>query len=155
MAAHTDNSVVIGAPMSLVWEMTNDVANWPSLFSEYAAAEILEKDGPTVRFRLTMHPDDDGNIWSWVSKRVANPVNRTVYAEREEPGPFAFMKIAWEYREVTTGVEMRWTQDFTMKPDAPVDDTAMAEHIDKNSVVQMARIKRLVEEAAALGGLAS
>lgn len=155
MAAHTDNSVVIGAPMSLVWEMTNDVANWPSLFSEYAAAEILEKDGPTVRFRLTMHPDDDGNTWSWVSKRVANQVNRTVYAEREEPGPFVYMKIAWEYREVTTGVEMRWIQDFTMKPDAPVDDTAMAEHINKNSVVQMARIKHLVEEAAALGGLAS
>jgi aromatase len=155
MAAHTDNSVLIDAPITLVWDMTNDVANWPSLFSEYAAAEILEKDEHMVRFRLTMHPDDDGNIWSWVSRRVADPVSRTVHAEREETGPFAYMTISWEYREVLAGVEMRWIQDFAMKPEAPVDDAAMAAHINKNSVVQMTRIKHLVEEAATLGGLAS
>ena len=43
MAGHTDNAIVIDAPMDLVWEMTNDVPAWPQLFSEYAAAEILER----------------------------------------------------------------------------------------------------------------
>jgi aromatase len=53
--------------MDLVWDMTNDVTTWPSLFSEYSAAEVLETRGDTVRVRLTMHPDVDGNRWSWVS----------------------------------------------------------------------------------------
>jgi hypothetical protein len=30
MAGHTDNAVVIAAPMDLVWDMTNDVENWPT-----------------------------------------------------------------------------------------------------------------------------
>lgn len=153
--AHTDNSVIIDAPMDLVWEMTNDVANWPSLFSEYAAAQILEKDGNMVRFRLTMHPDDDGNVWSWVSRRVADPLSRTVHAEREETGPFSSMKITWQYREVPAGVEMRWVQDFAMKPTAPVDNAAMAAHINRNSAVQMTRIKHLIEQAATGEDLAS
>lgn len=154
-AAHTDNSVIIDAPMALVWEMTNDVASWPALFSEYAAAEILEKDGDMVRFRLTMHPDDDGTVWSWVSRRVADPASRTVRAEREETGPFSYMKITWQYREVPAGVEMRWVQDFAMKPGAPLDDLAMAAHINRNSAVQMTRIKHLVEQAATRKDLAS
>jgi aromatase len=46
MAARTENSVVIKAPLDLVWSRTNDVAGWPELFTEYAKAEILaEEDG--------------------------------------------------------------------------------------------------------------
>jgi aromatase len=146
-AAHTDSSIVIKAPMDLVWDMTNDVESWPQLFSEYSAAEIIARDGNTVRFRLTMHPDDDGKVWSWVSERVMDPQARAVHAYRVETGPFEFMDINWTYRETGGGVEMRWVQDFHMKPGAPVDDAAMAERITKNSAVQMERIKTLVEEA--------
>ncbi|GAA4616664.1 SRPBCC family protein [Actinoallomurus liliacearum] len=149
MAGHTDNAIVINAPMALVWDMTNDVASWPSLFSEYAAAEILKRDGDTVTFRLTMHPDEDGQVWSWVSERTADPVGREVNAHRIETGPFEHMNIHWEYREVADGVRMRWVQDFHMKPQAPVDDAAMTEHLNRNTAIQMDRIKRLVEEAAA------
>ena len=44
MAARTENSVVIKAPLELVWSRTNDVAGWPELFTEYAKAEILAAD---------------------------------------------------------------------------------------------------------------
>jgi len=148
MAGHTDNSVVIAAPMGLVWEVTNDVASWPSLFSEYAAAEILHRSEDTVRFRLTMHPDEQGRVWSWVSERTADPQTRTVRAHRVETGPFEHMHIRWEYREVDGGVEMRWIQDFHMKPDAPVDDAAMTEHLNRNTKIQMGRIRGLVEASA-------
>jgi aromatase len=146
-AAHTEASVVINAPMDVVWDMTNDVESWPHLFSEYAAAEIITRDGNTVRFRLTMHPDDNGKVWAWVSERVMDPQARTVHAYRVETGPFEFMDIDWAYRETADGVEMRWVQDFHMKPDAPVDDATMAERITKNSAVQMTRIKTLVENS--------
>jgi aromatase len=100
-----------------------------------------------VRFRLTMHPDDNGKVWSWVSERVMDPQAHTVHAYRVETGPFEFMDIDWTYRETSDGVEMQWVQNFHMKPDAPVDDATMAEMITKNSAVQMKRIKTLVEDA--------
>ena len=151
MIGNTDNSITIHAPMELVWRMTNDLESWPELFSEYATVEILERDGPTVRFRLTMHPDANGKVWGWVSERTADPETRTVLARRVEPGPFEYMHIQWTYREVEGGVEMRWKQQFKMRPDAPVGDEAMTQHINKNSAIQMTRIKRLVEEAASRG----
>jgi aromatase len=54
MSGHTDNKVVIEAPIDQVWTVTNDVASWPSLFSEYASAEILETAENYVKFRLTI-----------------------------------------------------------------------------------------------------
>ncbi len=148
MSGHTENSVVVNAPFDRVWTMTNDVSSWPGLFSEYATAEILGRGENTVRFRLTMHPDEQGRVWSWVSERHCDPVNRTVLARRVETGPFEYMHIRWEYREVDGGVEMRWIQDFAMKPTAPVDDVGMTERINRNSKIQMDRIKALVERAA-------
>ncbi|GAA2408200.1 SRPBCC family protein [Streptomyces glaucosporus] len=148
MAGHTENEITIAAPMDLVWEMTNDVENWPNLFSEYAAAEILSREGNRVTFRLTMHPDENGKVWSWVSERVADPETRTVRARRVETGPFAHMDIHWSYTETPSGVRMRWVQDFAMKPEAPVDDAWMTDNINRNSRVQMALIRDRIEQAA-------
>jgi aromatase len=146
---HTDNSIVIHAPMKVVWDMTNDVANWPQLFSEYASAEILEETADGVLFRLTMHPDEDGNVWSWISRRTPDPVARNVRAERVETGPFEYMQIFWEYHEQPDGsVKMRWVQDFHMKPQAPVNDEQMTMHLNKNTKIQMKLIKDKVEAAA-------
>jgi aromatase len=149
MTGHTDNAITIAAPMDLVWDMTNDVASWPHLFSEYAAAEILRRDGDTVTFRLTMHPDENGDVWSWVSERTPDPVTRQVRARRIETGPFEHMDIHWQYQQVADGVLMRWVQDFAMKPQAPVDDETMGTRLNHNTKIQMARIRGLVEAAAA------
>jgi aromatase len=149
MSGHTDNRIVINAPMQRVWDMTNDVPSWPELFSEYASAEVLEQADDTVLFRLTMHPDEQGRVWSWVSQRRLDRATRTVNAHRVETGAFEYMHIRWEYRDVDGGVEMRWIQDFAMKPTAPLDDAGMTERINRNSVIQMARIKEIVEAAQA------
>jgi aromatase len=42
---HVDNSVLINSDMALVWDVTNDVENWPELFTEYASAEIIDRQG--------------------------------------------------------------------------------------------------------------
>ncbi|HBF84077.1 MAG TPA: hypothetical protein DD420_30380, partial [Streptomyces sp.] len=44
-----------------------------------------------------------GKVWSWVSERVADPVTRTVRAQRVETGPFQYMNIVWEYAETAEG----------------------------------------------------
>ncbi|MEV7028462.1 SRPBCC family protein, partial [Kitasatospora sp. NPDC093558] len=116
---HTESSTVVAAPFDLVWEMTNDVAGWPQLFTEYAAAEILEQRGDTVRFRLTMHPDEDGAVRTWVSERTSDRNTRSVRAHRVETGPFEYMKIYWDYRETPEGVLMRWVQDFHVRDELP------------------------------------
>jgi aromatase len=149
MTGRTDNSVVVHAPMDLVWEMTNDVSSWPELFSEYAAAEIIDRIDRTTRFRLTMYPDENGQAWSWVSERTADERTRTVQAHRVEPGVFEFMNIRWEYEPLADGVRMRWVQDFHMKPQAPVDDAAMTERLNRNTRIQMDRIKAILEARAA------
>jgi aromatase len=148
MAAHTDNAIVIDAPMDHVWAMTNDVPSWPSLFSEYAEATVLERRGDTVRFRLALHPDGDGRTWSWVSERTPDAATRTVRSMRVETGVFKYMFLFWEYTQQDDGVRMRWVQDFEMKPDAPLDDEAMARRLTTNSVAQLELIKKRVEAAA-------
>jgi aromatase len=149
MAAHTDNSIDINAPLDVVWEVTNDVASWPNLFTEYASADILERDGNSVTFRLTMHPDENGKVWSWVSKRTVDPATHSVKAERVETGPFEYMNIQWFYEPTDGGTRMRWVQDFHMKPTAPANDEQMEEYINVNTRKQMSIIKERVEQRAA------
>lgn len=149
MAGHTQNEITIAAPLDLVWDMTNDLENWPQLFSEYASVEILSREGAKTTFRLTMHPDDKGVVWSWISEREPDRETHTVKARRVETGPFAHMDIHWRYEQVPAGTRMVWTQDFTMKPDAPVDDDWMTDNINRNSKIQMALIRDRIEKAAA------
>lgn len=149
MPGHTRNSVVIMAPLDVVWNVTNDLETWPDLFTEYASVEVLDRQGDKVRFRLTMHPDETGRVWSWVSERTLDRSKREVRAHRVETGPFEYMNIHWAYAEEAGGVRMTWTQDFAMRPDAPVDDEGMTERIDNNSVIQMDVIKKKVEALGA------
>ncbi len=148
MAGHTENSISVDAPLDLVWDITNDIENWPRLFTEYSSLEVLSREGDTTAFRLTMFPDDNGKVWSWVSERTVDRANRTVRARRVETGPFAHMNILWEYTELPGGTQMRWTQDFAMKPDAPVDDDWMTDNINRNSRTQMALIRDRIEQVA-------
>lgn len=146
---HTENSVVIAAPLRLVWDLTNDVAGWTGLFTEYQSVQIIEQRGDTVRFRLTMYPDENGVIWSWVSERTADPARREVHAHRVETGPFEYMRIHWRYAEVPGGTRMTWTQDFDMRPTAPVTTAQMTDRINANSRVQLDLIRDKIERVAA------
>ncbi|MFD0065622.1 SRPBCC family protein [Streptomyces sp. NPDC056637] len=148
MSGHTENSIIIDAPLDLVWDITNDIENWPQLFSEYASLEVLSREGDTTTFRLTMHPDDNGKVWSWVSERTMDRAKRTVRARRVETGPFAHMDIRWDYKETPEGTRMDWVQDFAMKPEAPVDDAWMTDNINRNSVTQMGLIRDQIERVA-------
>jgi aromatase len=148
--ARTDNAIVIAAPLQFVWDAMNDIEGWPQLFGEYAEAIVLQRDGNTVRFRLTTHPDPehDGAVWTWVSERTVDPDTYTTHAERVETGPFQFMHIDWAFTPVAGGTEMRWQQHFTMKPEAPADDATAEEYLNRNTRVQMALIKERLERAA-------
>ncbi|MBI5024293.1 MAG: polyketide cyclase [Candidatus Omnitrophica bacterium] len=111
--AHTRNEITINAPYELVFDISNKIERWTELFGkEYAKAEVLERKGNEITFRLT---DEDGK--SWVSKRWLDKEHRYAVASRHEPMfPFIYMKIVWFYIEVPEGIKMIWVQDFEMDP---------------------------------------
>lgn len=147
MIGHTDNTIEIAAPIGFVWAQTNELRDWPNLFSEYAAIEILDETETSATFRLTMHPDEQGRVWSWISERTWDREAGVVRARRVEKGPFEFMNITWTYAELGPDrTEMRWVQDFQMREDAPVDTAWMTDNINRNSKVQMKLIKDQVEQ---------
>lgn len=151
MPAHTDNEVVINAPLEFVWDRMMDIEGWPSLFSEYAKAEVVEQDGNTLTFRLTTFPDPeyDGQVWSWTSERTADPATHSSKSRRIETGPFQYMNIEWFFEEAGDGTRMRWVQDFSMKPEAPATDDVVEANMNKNTKIQMALIKEKLEAQAA------
>lgn len=110
---HTRNSIVINAPYEQVFNTSNKIERWTELFGkEYVKAEVLERKGNEITFRLT---DEDGK--SWVSKRWLFKDLKLAYAQRHDPMfPFQYMKIVWFYNETLEGTEMIWIQDFTMDP---------------------------------------
>ena len=110
---HTVNSIVIDAPYSLVFDISNQIERWTELFGkEYASADVLERKGNEITFRLT---DEDKK--SWVSKRWLYKDLKFAYAQRHDPMfPFKYMKIVWLYFETPEGIKMTWIQDFEMDP---------------------------------------
>ena len=108
---HTRNSITINAPYSLVFDISNKIERWTELFGdEYISADVLERNGNEITFRLT---DDEKK--SWVSKRWLFKEHKMAYASRHEPMfPFRYMKIIWLYNETPEGTEMIWMQDFAM-----------------------------------------
>jgi aromatase len=150
MPGHVDNAVVIGAPLDLVWSTMNDVERWPELFTEYASADILARDGDTMRFRLTTVPDPEhgGQVWSWVSQRTVDHATYSSRAHRLETGPFEYMRIEWSFEAVHGGTRMRWRQTFAMKPDAPADDAGAEDYLNRNTRIQMQAIKQRLEAVA-------
>jgi quercetin dioxygenase-like cupin family protein len=158
MTGHTDNEISIEAPLDFVWRVTNDVRDWPRLFTEYASAEVIEEefgdvggtDPARIVFRLTTRPDEDGNIYSWVSERRPDPVTHTVQAHRIETGPFEYMNLRWMYTIDTDGAgpprtRLRWVQHFAVKPGAPADDAGFEDYLNRNTAIQLNAIKERIE----------
>jgi Polyketide cyclase / dehydrase and lipid transport len=145
MAGHTDNSVLIEAPIAVVWDMTNDIPSWTQLFTEYAEATVVAQTENGFLLRLVTHPDEQGQAWSWVSERCPDPAAWRVRSHRVETGPFAYMNLEWEYAQLPGGTQMRWIQDFAMKPGAHLDDAAMAQHLNATTRTQMDHIKDVIE----------
>ena len=109
---HTENSIVIAAPFEFVFDISNKIERWTELFGdEYVKAEVLERKGNEITFRLT---DDESK--SWISKRWLFKELKFAFASRWEPMfPFNYMKIVWLYHETPEGsIKMTWVQDFEM-----------------------------------------
>src|SRR5581483_11519394 len=145
---YTRNAVLIHAPLEEVFRLTNNVRNWPELFTEYAACEVLEEAENRVTFRLTTHPDENGTQWSWVSTRWTDVERKSTRSERDpSSGPFQKMTLRWWYNSVgANDTVMTWEQEFTMKPEAPFTEEVATNHLNSQTRIQQRVIKERIEQ---------
>lgn len=142
---HTCNSIIINAPYDLVFDISNDIPRWTELFgTEYKKAEVVEKKGNKITFRLT---DEDDK--SWVSWRLLYKENYFTYAQRHDPVyPFKYMKIVWFYTPKPEGVEMTWIQHFEMEKDFKFNDQQIEGFINEGSKANLKIFKQVIEKEA-------
>ena len=143
---HTVNSIIINAPYELVFDISNHIERWTELFGkEYASADVLERKGNEITFRLT---DEDGK--SWVSKRWLYKDLKFAYAQRWDPlFPFKYMKIVWFYYETPDGIKMTWIQDFEMDPGfTKFSEEQIEGFVNEHSQHNMKIFKKVIEAEA-------
>jgi aromatase len=153
MSGHTDNEIVIDAPVDVVWKEANDLKQWPVLFAEeYDSVDVLdENEDGRVTFRITTKAQEDGRQYSWISERVPDAGRHQVIARRIETGPFLYMHIMHAFDETGTGTDakatrVRWVQDFEMRPGAPFTDEQMTARINHGSKQNLKRHKEVIEQ---------
>ncbi|MBF0479108.1 MAG: SRPBCC family protein [Candidatus Omnitrophica bacterium] len=143
---HTVNSIVISAPYSNVFDISNDIPRWTELFGgEYVKAEVLSQTGNRIEFRLT---NNEGQ--SWTSFRLLYKEHKFAYAQKNEPTfPFKFMKIIWLYTELPEGIKMTWIQDFELHPDfKKMTDQQVCDAVNKHSIHNLDIFKKVIEREA-------
>ena len=149
---HTRNSIVIAAPYELVFDISNKIERWTELFGdEYVKAEVLERKGNEITFRLT----DDENK-SWISKRWLFKELKFAFASRWEPMfPFQYMKIVWLYHETPEGIKMTWIQDFEMDAKFTKFTAEQIEgFINEHSQHNLKIFKKVIEQEAGVASKA-
>ena len=142
---HTCNSIIINAPYELIFDISNDIQRWTELFGgEYQKAEIVERQGNKITFRLT---DDEGK--SWISWRLLFKDKYFAYAERQEPKfPFKYMKIIWLYTAKPEGIELTWIQHFEMDEKAKFNDQQVEGFINGHSKDNLKIFREVIEKEA-------
>jgi len=148
LPGYTENTIVILRDFDTVFDLTNDIALWPQLFTEYQKAEVISREGNTVTFSLTTYPEGERPSRTWVSTRVIDKPGRAATAERAPNSfPFKEMKIHWTYEVLpeNVGVAMTWIQRFELHPDCPWTVEQMESFLNRNTRTQMRAIREKVE----------
>jgi aromatase len=140
------NEIIIKEDIGIVFDVTNDIKLWPKIFTEYQSAEILSQSEGYVKFRLTMIPNENQKIYSWISERKIDKKELEIRANRVDPiFPFKEMDIYWKYEKVDEETLMIWEQTFTMDESSGFSDEVFGSHMDRNTKIQMQAIKVAIE----------
>jgi aromatase len=143
-----NNSIIIHKNRIDVFNITNNVANWPGLFTEYKAVEILKQADNYVKFRLTTFPHEEHEEHSWISERRTDSDRYEVRGRRlDNLSPFSVMKIFWKYKDLgENSCRMIWVQTFGLCKDSPYSTEQVMDYLNRNSREQMKIIKRKIEK---------
>jgi aromatase len=142
------HSVQIARPPAEVFEVTNDIGNWRTLFNEYAESEVLRRE-QAGRFTKLVFRLRNNEGAAWQSWRLLDHQDLIAVAQRQDPlYPFRYMHLTWTYEPVDGGTWMTWTQDFELDPafDMPADE--VARRMEAHGRENQQRIKGLIESGS-------
>jgi aromatase len=146
------HSIEILKPPLEVFEITNDIDNWKTLFNEYGHSEVIKREDAGRFTRLVFRLRNREGL-EWQSWRILDHEMLTAIAERDEPlFPFLYMHLKWTYEPIAVGTLMTWTQDFEVDPGFGSPEPEVAARMNAHGKENQQRIKELIESGAASPG---
>ncbi|MET9922263.1 aromatase/cyclase [Streptomyces sp. NPDC006435] len=141
----TTHSVEVAAPAGVVYGMISNAVQWPLFFPPNVHVERLEFDGRDERLR--MWAVANGQVRSWLSRRVQDPEARRIDFRQQHPqAPVESMNGSWTVQERPGGTSLlTLLHDFTVIDDRPEDVSWTERAVDTNSTAELAQLKRLAE----------
>ncbi|MGW2180927.1 aromatase/cyclase [Streptomyces sp. NPDC001732] len=141
----TTHSVEVAAPAGVVYGMISNAVQWPLFFPPNVHVERLEFDGRDERLR--MWAVANGQVRSWLSRRVQDPQTRRIDFRQQRPqAPVETMNGSWAVEERPGGTSLlTLLHDFTVIDDRPEDVAWTQRAVDTNSTAELGQLKRLAE----------
>ncbi|MGW2560895.1 aromatase/cyclase [Streptomyces sp. NPDC001514] len=149
----TEHSLVVEAPPRTLYGLVADTSGWPAIFGPSVHVHHLERGERDERFEIWAQVN--GQVASWVSRRVLDP-ERLYIAFRQERSapPFAWMGGGWLFRELPGGrTEVVLRHRFTAVDDDPATLERIHRALDRNSPEELAALARIAEATDDVGEL--
>lgn len=140
--ASVRKSIIVDAPVELVFKISNDLSLWPTLMPEYSSVEELDREGSKITFQLT---HESG--LSWTSHRYLFPDEGVAVAERDTPRePFVYMQMVWTYEKIDVDVtRMTWSMLFEPSADSDIALEDWLERLSEHGQGNQLRMKAYIE----------
>ncbi len=137
------HSRVVRATAAVVYELVADVTAWPVVFEPSVLVRHLQRGPNEERFRLWASVN--GEVKNWTSRRVLDPVARTIEFEQERSmAPIASMGGRWHIEAIDAeSTTVTLDHRFTVLEGTDIDVIAGA--VDRNSTVELAALARIAE----------
>ncbi|MFJ1902117.1 MULTISPECIES: aromatase/cyclase [unclassified Streptomyces] len=141
----TAHSVEVAAPAGVAYGLISNAVQWPLFLPPNVHVERLDFDGQNERLR--MWATANGEVRSWISRRVQDPQARRIDFRQQHPqAPVETMNGTWTVEERPGGTSvLTLLHDFTVTGDRAEDAAWVERAIDTNSVAELDHVKRLAE----------
>jgi aromatase len=162
---HTEHTVTVQAPVSIVWDVLVDVEGYARIFPPTQEVTILEESPRHQIARLVV--DVNGTTQSWVSRRDIDSARRVIgYRQLEKAPMMGHMGGEWRALPIDdTTTQLVLTHDF--KPSDPVDgkvagrftydeaEQHLQAAVERNSVADLGAVRDHSEQRHGLRGRAA
>lgn len=107
---HTENSIVIRAPLGLAFQLAAHIDGWPDILDHYRYVRILEEVRPCVR-RVKMSARRNGIPVGWTSLQETDSMRREI-RYHHVGGVTRGMDVVWRFSDVAGGCTVTIEHDL-------------------------------------------
>ncbi|MET8407707.1 aromatase/cyclase [Streptomyces sp. NPDC005195] len=144
-----EHEITIAAPAPAVYRLLAEVTNWPRIFPPTIHVDQVERNGSEERIRIWATAG--GEAKSWTSRRELDPEGLRITFRQEIPAPpVAAMGGTWIIEPLEENASrVRLLHDYRAIDDDPHDLLWIDQAVDRNSLSELAALKKNVEVAHA------